>query len=77
MLVNNIKFLTCITRKSCHYCQKYETKLKNSIFVVRVKFLRLNYSTFLAKKVYFHGLPDICPVLNNTEAFVGGLIYQL
>ena len=48
--------------------------MKNFDFLIRLKFIRLEYSTFLAKKVYFHGLPGIYTVLNNAEALVGVLI---
>ena len=51
--------------------------MKTSIFVIRFKFLRLDYPAFLAKKTiirYFHGLPGIRPVLNIAETFVGVLI---
>ena len=39
-----------------------------------IKVFNIRLFKISCKKKFFHGLPGIFPVLNNTEAFVGGLI---
>ena len=47
--------------------------MKNFEFCDIIKVFNTRFD-ISCKKVYFHGLPSTCPVLNNAEAFVGRLI---
>ena len=43
--------------------------MKNYVFCDTIKIFKMRLFHISCKNVYFHGLPGICPVLNNAEAF--------
>ena len=48
--------------------------MKKIRFFDTIKVLKIRLFDISCKKVHFHGLPGICTVWNNAEAFVGVLI---
>ena len=51
--------------------------MKNFVFYDTIKVCKIRLFDIFTKKVYFHGLPGIYPVLNNFKAFVRVLIYHI